>query len=322
MSVTRSREGAPVLVEVPCPACGAVEGSEVARAVACLPPGDGGRYPFRRCDGCGLVRSSPRVPDDALDRFYGEDYLPHRGPAAWGRWAGVVERSLRRTARTRAALVARVADPGAQSRVLDVGCGRPLFLRELRDRTGCRVVGVDRSDRGWRDSAEAWEGIDLHAGGLDDVRDRGPFDVVTLWHVLEHVFRPVELLEELRGSARPGTTLVVEVPDHSSWTRRVQGPFWAGYDAPRHAVVFDPATLRGTLERAGWEVAGLRRRGTLDPWVFWWLGREGRRGRSLGGSLEARFPGFVLGKLLTLPLVALTGGRGLGLQTAVARAPA
>ncbi|HSB53166.1 MAG TPA: hypothetical protein VLD58_02385, partial [Gemmatimonadales bacterium] len=116
-----------------------------------------------------------------------------------------------------------------------------------------------------------------------------------------------------------GATLLVEVPDHEGLTRRAHGSAWAGYHTPRHTAAYTRATLGAMLERAGWRVVRQQRSGTLDPYVLWWLGRQERAGRSLAGSLERAFPGFMAGKLLTLPVALVQRWVRLGVQVAVAR---
>jgi hypothetical protein len=74
------------------------------------------------------------------------------------------------------------------------------------------------------------------------------------------------------------------------------------------------------LERAGWTVVRQASHGTLDPYVLWWLGRQERAGRRLDVNLESRFPGFMAGKLFTLPLAAAQRWISLGVQLAAARA--
>lgn len=211
----------------------------------------------------------------------------------------------------------------APLRALDVGCGRPTFLRALRAATGWKATGLDTSDAGWADDDPGvWSGLDLRVGEVEETNlPRDSFDLITLWHVLEHVSDPLPFLERLGELAHPGSALVVEVPDHASWPRRLQKESWIGYDTPRHAVAYEPQTLSKTLEKAGWRVQQLRRWGTLDPWVLWWLGRQVARGRALDGPLEKDFLPFVVGKILTLPAVALHQWFPLGAMTAVASRP-
>ncbi|NIP58659.1 MAG: class I SAM-dependent methyltransferase, partial [Gemmatimonadetes bacterium] len=265
----------------PCLLCGGREAVPVAVTPPHLAPDRGERFRFVRCSDCGLVYLNPRPDPVSLDRYYGPGYLPHREPGAWGRWAPLVERAESATDRARIRRAYRAlsrygpasdgggrrpgrpgssgdgwkADPGI--RVLDVGCGRPTFLRALQRATGWTCVGVDTSDAAWGDEPSEWSGLELRTGGPEDLDPAQPFDLITLWHVLEHAYEPRPFLGRLRELTRPGGALVVEVPDHGSLARRLQGESWIGYDAPRHGAAYEPETLRRILTETGWDVVDL-----------------------------------------------------------------
>jgi SAM-dependent methyltransferase len=307
---------------VACLACGSVE-REIHHETAAMMHASGERFRFSRCRACGLVYLDPRVPSADLGRYYGEAYLPYRGPAAWGRWRGLVAGGLRATDRRRVARVRALRPIDAGTRVLDVGCGHPTFLESLRARSGCRAVGVDFSDEGWRAEPARWAGLELHEGDLADVGLDGPFDVVTMWHYLEHDYAPAETLRRVRALAAPGAHLVIEVPDHDSWSRRRYGVHWAGYHTPRHTALWNRATMRVVLERSGWRVDVIEPAGTLDPWTLVWMSRGERRGIDWSGSMEPHFAGYVAGRAVVWPVLSrlerARGRGGDGFLTAVAR---
>jgi SAM-dependent methyltransferase len=82
----------------------------------------------------------------------------------------------------------------------------------------------------------------------------GTFDVITMWHVLEHVMNPVEVLAELRSLLKPDGVLVVSVPNFASWQSEVFKGGWFHLDPPRHVLQFEPDTLADCLRRAGFGV--------------------------------------------------------------------
>jgi len=317
----------------PCPLCGDGDGETVAISGPHLAPDRGERFRWVRCPSCRLVRLAEPPDEGETKRYYGPSYLPHRGPDAWGRWAPFVRRAGLARDRTRVRWALEALRTGARHgspagdgplRTLDVGCGRPTFLRALRDATGSAVVGIDTHDQGWREEGKGedgrWEGLELQAGPLDAFSfSRDAFHLITLWHVLEHVDEPRALLERLGAWAAPDAAIVVEVPDHASLPRRLQGASWIGYDTPRHRAAYESETLRRILEETGWRVVELRRRGTLDPWVLWWLGHQVARGRTLEGSLEGAFLPFLAGKALSAPVAALERWLPLGAMTAFGR---
>ncbi len=320
MVPSASEAGPEPTEQVACLLCGADRPVPVLESRAQMSR-SGRRFRFVRCGRCGLVYLSPRVVEPAIGSYYGDDYLPHRGPEVWGRFSRLAAEGQRRTDRRRVRLAKSAAPVGPAAAVLDLGCGRPTFLEALVRETGCRGTGVDSSARGWRADPARWDaaGLTLLPGRLEEVDAAGPFDLVTMWHALEHDYDPLRTLRALRARCRPGGALVVEVPDFDSLTRRAQGRWWAGWHTPRHTAAYTGATLRAMLERAGWKVKRQERHGTLDPYVLWWLGRQERAGRSLEGPLEAAFPRFMLGKVLSLPVAAMQRWLPLGIQVAVAR---
>ena len=301
-----------------CPLCQDIRTTPIERSRAQMVPPPREWFSFVRCQGCGLIRLDPPVPALQLARYYGDDYLPHRGAAAWGRYGHLVALSRRWEDGRKLRWARRAQRLRSDTRVLDFGCGLPTFLARLREATGARCVGIDPTPGAWQDDDPRWSGLRLHRGELSELEPEGPFDLITAWHVLEHDDRPLETLSRLRALTRPGGALVVEVPDYSSLTRWLQAGNWAGWSTPRHSLAFTPATLRRLLERGGWRVRRLARHGSMDPYVLWWLGRQEQRGRDLSGPLESRFLSFLAGKVTTAPLFALSRVVPMGVQLVIA----
>lgn len=300
-----------------CPACGAAERTPAVEVRTQMQSGDRS-FTFVRCDECGLTYLHPRVAATALAAYYPDHYLPYRGPEAWGPFAPLVAGGVRAVDRRRVALLRRLVGLDEPCRVLDVGCGKPTFLEALVRDTGCLATGVDFADSGWRDSPGRWAELDLRVGELGDLAFEEPFDVVTMWHYLEHDYHPASTLTRVRRLVTPDARLVIEVPDHEGTTRVRHGANWAGYHAPRHTALYDSRTIRTLLESSGWEVVSVVRSGSLDPYVLEWMSRMERRGIDWSRSLGGHFPGYLLGKLLW---ELRTRGRkeGHGVLTAVAR---
>ncbi len=276
-------------------------------------------FTFVRCTGCGLVFLDPRVPAAELGRYYTDAYLPYRGADAWGPFAGLVAAGIRSQDRKRVRLVLRHRPVGPGDRVLDVGCGKPSFLAAMLRETRCQAVGTDFSDSGWREDPRRWAGLDLRVGEINDLPMDDPADLITMWHYLEHDYAPAQTLARLRElAAGPETRLVVEVPEHDSWTRRRHGAHWAGYHAPRHTAIYGPDSMTALLNRTGWEAVEVLRSGSVDPYVLHWMGRREARAADWTESMPRRFPGFLAGKVAWS--VRFRGrDDGLGIMTAVAR---
>jgi 2-polyprenyl-3-methyl-5-hydroxy-6-metoxy-1,4-benzoquinol methylase len=139
-----------------------------------------------------------------------------------------------------------------------VGCGDGLFLKVARE-AGWDADGIEFSPEGARRSSLRI-GRPVAVGDLSHEKGlRGPFDVVTLWHVLEHLTDPAGMLEAVRARLRSGGLLVVAVPNIDNYPlraayrvvrRRPLPLFEAGAREP-HLTHFDPRTLRAALAGRG-----------------------------------------------------------------------
>ncbi len=277
------------------------------------------QYNFDRCENCGLVFLNPRVPEAELGQFYTAAYLPYRVEEAWGKYASFVKKDQRSIDRQRVKRVKKFHHLTPASRILDVGCGKPTFLAALRDDTPAQLTGLDFSDEGWATEPEAFRGIDLRKGEVADLHGEPPVDVITMWHYLEHDYRPQQHLRQLLEIAHPETRLIVEVPNFESYTRRRFGKHWAGYHTPRHTALYSPENLEILMKKSGWKVEQILTYGTLDPYTLHWMSRMEQEGIDWSGSMEGRFFNYVAGMVLHAPVYRLHRFFSQGFLTVVAK---
>jgi SAM-dependent methyltransferase len=124
------------------------------------------------------------------------------------------------------------------------------LLRAFQQR-GCEVTGTEFSDDACRYAREV-VGIPVRVGGLEQLRfPDHSFDVVTMWHVLEHVPDPRPTLAEVARILRPGGVFLVGVPNFGSAEARLTTAGWFHLDVPRHLSHYTPASLKTALLAAG-----------------------------------------------------------------------
>ena len=134
---------------------------------------------------------------------------------------------------------------------MDIGAGRGRFVAAAR-RAGYDAFGIEPSARGVAAAAEL--GAPVHPAALEDAElETGAVEVVTLWHVLEHVDEPGPALERIHGWLRPGGALMVGVPNLESLQARLGGERWFHLDVPRHRTHFTPRGLHELLRGRGFE---------------------------------------------------------------------
>lgn len=275
-------------------------------------------FNFDRCSDCGLVFLNPRVMPEELGAYYTESYLPYRGAKAWGKYGKLVDQDQKKLDLRRTELVQRHARLSSDAIVLDIGCGKPDFLKTCMTQTGCRGVGLDFSDHGWRDDPALPATLELKVGEVDQLPSDLKADAITMWHYLEHDYDPDATLRRLHQHAGPDTVLVIEVPNFDCEGRRQWGEHWAGYHTPRHLSLFSPSNLSLLLEKTGWKPLVVNPWGTLDPYVLHWMSRMEKRGIDWQQSMEGEFVGYVVG-MLAFRAARWPGRRqSLGLLTAIA----
>ena len=221
--------------EAACPACAERDTSIVQFAD---PP-----FRLARCSRCGLRwLLDPPVGEELADfyvsGFYGTA-APRGGPLA------TALHGLNNAIRLREL---RDVAPG---RLLDVGCGKGRFLAAARD-AGWDVVGVEFAPD--LAASARLQGVEVHAGDFLEVPLDGDFDVITMWHVLEHLPDPAKAIARAVELLRPGGRLVVSVPNIDSLQARVGGEDWLHVDLPRHLFHFNPRSLSTLVRRAGLHV--------------------------------------------------------------------
>jgi len=193
-----------------------------------------------RCTSCGLVflDSFAHVHDSFYDADYTEE---NHSKLDWQAFLnGCLQDDMRRYQQLRPEL--------ANHRYLDVGCGAGGVLLMARE-ISKEVIGVEPQSR-WRDLL-ADAGINT-ASSLKDVADAG-YEVISLFHVLEHIPDPIPFLKEVLSKCAPGGRIFIEVPnadDALLTLYRNQAFMEFTYWSP-HLFLYNPHTLARLLEKAG-----------------------------------------------------------------------
>jgi len=233
---------------VPCNLCGS------DRAFPLLTGRDrqfdvGDSFSVSKCTKCGLVRVVPRPDEQEI----GAHYLPEYHSAITTGHQLQIEATGGLEQFAFNMIFKRRTPPFVPGgRALDIGCAGGAYLVALRN-LGWDVHGVELDQEAARLARERL-GLDVRGGSADAVLKTFPdayFDVVTMWHVLEHVFDPAKLLTEIRRILKPGGRFMFEVPNFNSLSRHLFRTYWFPLDLPRHLYHFDARTLEAMLTQAG-----------------------------------------------------------------------
>jgi 2-polyprenyl-3-methyl-5-hydroxy-6-metoxy-1,4-benzoquinol methylase len=193
------------------------------------------QYQLVRCPSCSLVSlENPPKPEE-IGEHYGPDY--DRSVAAAGdspeRW------------RARVKEIARYKSGGS---LLDLGCSSGAFLQAMKS-APWRLYGIEMSDE-VASRAESATGGQVFVGDiLDAPYAPNSFDVITCFHVFEHLYDPRAVLKKAAEWLKPDGIFYAMMPNIDSAGGRIFGSYWYALELPRHLFHFSPKSL-GNLARS------------------------------------------------------------------------
>jgi 2-polyprenyl-3-methyl-5-hydroxy-6-metoxy-1,4-benzoquinol methylase len=212
--------------------------------------GTEGQFCLVCCLECGLYYLNPQPGREELKKYYTEEYDLFQN-APFGRLPWWQRLSIGYGLNKRRKVVERFKKGG---RLLEIGCARGTFLWTMRRRGRWEVYGVEPSKTACKAAREEFQ-LEIFQGTLEEAAfSSRSFDVVVLWDVLEHVSDPKSTLQEIRRLLVEDGVLILRVPQLGSWDQRLFGPYWVGWEAPRHLTTFSRVTLNRMLAASGFKV--------------------------------------------------------------------
>jgi 2-polyprenyl-3-methyl-5-hydroxy-6-metoxy-1,4-benzoquinol methylase len=229
-------------LDAECPLCKARE-TIAKRAYQHIMPGD---WSLAECLRCGTSFIVPLPDAGTLAKYYDEDYY---GPGE-SKFIGPVESISWLFRFLRARVVKRIQPWG---RILDVGCGRGVMLKVMKQWGYC-VDGIEL-DTAAAQRAEKNIGQKVYHH-LDQlaVGDARQYEVICFWHSLEHLQDPHQALQIAQQLLKPGGILIIAAPNMASVQASLSGKNWLHLDLPRHLTHFDMPSLARFLEKDGYKV--------------------------------------------------------------------
>lgn len=200
------------------------------------------------CNQCTFKFTNPRPSEAQAGNYYQSTaYISHSDSKQ-----GITEMAyqfIRKVAiRQKVQLVNQLSKQGL---LLDIGCGTGSFMAACK-MNGWTVKGIepDEKARGKAINQTQAEIKDNFLKAYDELQ----FDVITMWHVLEHVHLLNETINKIKRNLHESGYLVIAVPNSDSFDAAFYKNYWAAYDLPRHLHHFSPDTLQELLHRHGFRL--------------------------------------------------------------------
>jgi ubiquinone/menaquinone biosynthesis C-methylase UbiE len=270
--------------EIQCPVCGKVinEASFSCKDYSL----SGEMFDIYTCRDCLFAMTVPQPSPLEIGKYYQtNDYVSHSETTK-----GIVNKlyHLVRKKNTKHKLKFINHISPVRADLLDVGCGTGYFLSACK-KSGWHIEGVEVNE-GARSTAEARIGQSIYPSTDDLAASGKTFDVITLWHVFEHLHDIHASLVNLKNLLKPEGLLILALPNFISADAQYYGKYWAAYDVPRHLSHFSPVALRLLMEQNRMKIDCVRPM-KFDAYYISMLS-EGLKGR---GKISALLHGLIQG---------------------------
>ena len=195
-----------------------------------------------RCNDCGLLYTSPRPEASKMQSYYeSKEYFSHQENNS-GFIPRVYEfvKSINLKRKLNIATSGKIA-----GRILDIGCGTGDFLLKAKQ-SNWNVSALEPNDNARTIASKRLETTIFHPEEISQIPDSS-FDVITMWHVLEHVEDLSNEVQHLYRMLDDNGRLVIAVPNYKSYDAFYYKDKWAAWDVPRHLSHFDKNTMQNVF---------------------------------------------------------------------------
>lgn len=200
------------------------------------------------CESCNLIFTNPRPSKEHISKYYeSTDYISHSNKTS--SLTDVLYKLVRSySLRKKVQLINKFS---TNRSLLDYGCGTGHFLLAAKKK-GWTITGIEPNNQA-RNAAELK--LDLQIlSDLQNSDNKEEYDVITLWHVLEHVHDLKETVNILKNKLSKTGKLIIAVPNPNSYDAQFYQEYWAAYDVPRHLYHFTQISMSNFLKMEGLQI--------------------------------------------------------------------
>jgi SAM-dependent methyltransferase len=220
-------------------------------------------FVIQKCSECGFRFTNPIPTEDNIGEYYkSDDYLSHSTAKRKGIIPLVYRKVRAINLKKKLKLLKKVS---SGKRILDIGAGNGFFLSACRS-AGYDVKGLE-PDSHAREVADKDYGIELN--NIDHLNKiaSGSLDIVTMWHVLEHVYHLRKDVEDIVRVLSDDGVLILALPNIDSYDAQYYMEHWDGLDLPLHLYHFTPTDVKNLFEQYGMELVEMKPMKFDSYWV-------------------------------------------------------
>lgn len=201
-------------------------------------------FSISKCVKCGFHFTNPRPSQENLGPYYeSEEYISHSN-SNQGLFGFLYQKVRKYTLGKKYELVNSYKNG---DKILDIGCATGQLLKEFKCR-GWEAIGVE-PDADARAFAEKKYNLKVFSEEQINQLEDQSFDVISMWHVLEHVSNLDQRMQDLKRLIKANGVLFIALPNIESWDAKHYGKYWAGLDVPRHLYHFNKSNVKLLFEK-------------------------------------------------------------------------
>lgn len=208
-------------------------------------------FAIMECQECQLLFTNPRPTKVEITKYYeSKDYISHSNKSF--SLIDLLYKLVRNiTLNQKLKLINKISTGRS---LLDYGCGTGHFLNKAYT-NGWTVQGIEPSKTARENTQHNLQ--QLIASDIGKISDNESYDIITLWHVLEHIHNLNDTLGKLKGHLNSKGKMLLAVPNHESFDATYYAGHWAGYDVPRHLYHFSQNSMTKLLKRHGIKIESI-----------------------------------------------------------------
>jgi len=236
-----------------------------------------------------MLITFPKPGDSELMKYYeSEDYISHTDSkkSILDKVYQIVKNI---TIRQKVKLINSQA--GSDKSILDIGCGTGDFLYACKN-GGWKVKGIEPNDKARNLALKKMNSESFLVKDIQDllINEKEAYDVITMWHVLEHIPNLDNYISNLKQLLKPKGTLIIALPNYKSHDAVYYKTFWAAYDVPRHLWHFSRKSIKYIFKKNYFNVSKIIPM-KFDAFYVSLLSEKYKSGKS--NPIQAFYRGFV-----------------------------
>lgn len=190
-------------------------------------------FTIQKCNTCGFQFTNPRPKKEFIAPYYkSENYISHSNKSK-GVFAILYQKARKINLNSKYKVISKHKEKG---KALDIGSGTGHFLNYL-EKKGWNVKGIE-PDAASAEFARSNFNLEIDKEQKLKEFENESFDLITMWHVLEHVHNLNERMEDLKRLIKSDGLIILALPNRESYDANYYDKYWAAYDVPRHLYHF------------------------------------------------------------------------------------